>query len=154
VVGIVVATGWAWGMGSLAGPAHVPPAAPPAVDWKQVLLRLDGARAQAFARSAPAVLARVYVARSPLLQADEQALAGLAAVRRTAIGVRHVVHALQVLAVTPDRVELRVRESLAAYVVRGPSASARHPEGSVVEHVVVLVRTVAGWRVGEMHLIA
>lgn len=155
----VAAGGWAWGrqagsevgseVGSGVGSGVGPARAAGPVDWMLVLQRLDATRAQAFARSDPGLLAAVYPPGSALLAADRLAVARLAQQRRTAIGVRHEVRTVVPVAIGPDRVVLRVRESLSGVELRGAGV-VRRPPGPVVERVVVLVRTGSGWRVSEV----
>jgi hypothetical protein len=166
----VVGAGVAWGQRTTEHPTRIATAstapvaqtvaAPtvaqtvPVKDWGAVLRTLDAARCDAFAQAEPALLVGVYAAGSPLLAADRAVLQGLAAQRRTAVGVAHEVRAVTPVRIGPDRAELRVAEVLGAYDVldgAGRVVSA-HPAGREVTHTVLLVSIAGGWRVSQVSL--
>jgi hypothetical protein len=143
LVGVVLA-GWAWGRQGVAAARSAPPS------WATVLARLDAARAEAFARGDAGLLAEVWAAGSPALRSDAATLEGLHRQGRTAEGLRHEVADVRVVTVSGDRVELDVRERLAAYVLRGTSGASPQAAGPTVRHRVVLVRGAAGWRLAQI----
>ena len=155
----MVTVGWAWGASTGPQAARVRAASSAriasagAVDWRGILQELDTARAVAFARAQAAQLARVYALTSPLLAADSRVLSGLNRLGRTARGVEHLVRSLTPLRTAADRAELEVVEALAPYVVADAAGRVleRRAAGPVATHVLVLVRTAAGWRIGDIH---
>ena len=157
----VVGAGWTWGARSAERPALVTDATGPAPvpvpspDWRAVLGRLDRARAEAFAHADTARLAGVYGATGPLLAADQRAIAALARLRRTAVGVEHEVRGVTPVRVGTDSVMLRVQESLKGYdVVDGTGrVVGTHAAGFLATHEVILVRLPRGWRVSGVRLV-
>jgi hypothetical protein len=163
----VVGAGVAWGQRTTEHPSRVAAASaepvrqsPPSeqevttIDWPAVLRTLDSARSDAFARAEPALLLRVYSAGSPLLVADRAVLRGLAAQRRTAVGVEHVVRAVTPVRVGRDRAELLVAELLGAYDVLDGAGRiiSEHASAKEVTHRVTLVASAGGWRVSQVSL--
>ena len=137
------------------GVAAVAGAAGP-VDWEQVLTGLDDARAAAFERADPALLARVWSDSAPGLAADRALLAGLARDGRSAHGLRHELRDVKVLEATAGAARLAVVDVLADHEVRDNA-------GAVVQRVsergstawrVRLVREVGGWRLAEVAPVA
>ena len=152
VLAAVVAVGWTWGAHQPAA-ARVAPAASAArgQDWRGVLDALDARRAQAFARAEPGLMSQVWLAGSAADSQDRASVDRLRSDRRTAVGVRHVVTAAQVLVVGPDRVELSVVQHLGAQqVLRDGRVLERRPAGRPARCTVVLVRAAGGWRVAEV----
>lgn len=153
VVLAVIGLGWAWGSRGAPAAATID-ARPPAVanDWASILRQLDSARSVAFAHADVAGLTAVYAPSSQLLAADRRALDGLARLRRTAVGVEHVVHSVRAIVAAADRADLEVVEGLAAYDVEGPAGLVveRHPAGPATTHLVTIVRTTSGWRVADI----
>ena len=137
------------------GVAAVAGAAGP-VDWEQVLTGLDDARAAAFERADPALLARVWSDSAPGLAADRALLAGLARDGRSAHGLRHELRDVEVLEATAGAARLAVVDVLADHEVRDNA-------GAVVQRVsergstawrVRLVREAGEWRLAEVAPVA
>lgn len=143
LVGVVLA-GWAWGR---QGVAAARPAAP---SWAAVLGRLDATRAAAFAEDDASLLAQVWTAGSPALQADAASLERLHRRRQRAEGLRHEVTSVRVVTATGGRVELDVRERLSPYVLRTASGAAQQAAGQPVRYRVVLQRGADGWRLAQI----
>lgn len=156
----VSAVGWAWGARTTehatrvtAAPhASVTRPALAAIDWRAVLERLDSSRGQAFAQGDARLLDRVYAPGAPGAAADRRALASLAQLRRTALGVEHEVSRVTPLSVTGTRAEIQVVEALGAFEVLDGAGRVvqRHRAGAPSTHRVVLVVTPHGWRVQQV----
>jgi hypothetical protein len=122
--------------------------------WRQLVAGLYARRAQAFATGSAALLGDVYVADSPALAADEQALAALSARRQFARGFTPRVDRVTDAQLTPDGAQLRLVDSWSAYdlVAGGPdgaveaSAPARPQQPVRMD----LTRTAAGWRIAAV----
>lgn len=122
------------------------------VDERQVVEGVDAARAAAFAAADPQGLLAVYAPGSPQQAPDAAAIAALARLRRTAVGVRHDVRSVRVRQRSADRLDLEVVESLRAYEVRDVAGTvvAGAAAGPDV-HVEMLLRRVgAAWRVEQV----
>lgn len=140
----VVAAGWAWGRQDVARAGSTAPS------WASVLQGLDGQRGEAFAQGRVDLLDKVYLPGSAALRADHAVLADLIRHGTTAEGLRHEVRTASVVSVSDGRVELDVRERLAAYGLRSARGEQRQPRGAEVRHRVVLRRTAQGWRLAEV----
>lgn len=156
----VSAAGWAWGARTSEHATRVS-AAPhatvtPHPDWRAVLERLDSSRAQAFSHADARLLDSVYAPGAPGAAADRRALAALAELRRTALGVEHEVSRVTPLSVTGMRAELQVVEALGAFEVLDGAGRVveQHRAGGPNTHRVVLVATSHGWRVQQVRTAA
>jgi len=102
-------------------PVELPVAADAATvtdaEWRGVLERLDGVRAEAFALADPERLDEVYAPDSPALAADRAAVDELVAAGLTVEGARHEVRDVTLLESAPQRARLRVVDVLAAHSV-------------------------------------
>lgn len=135
-----------------AAPATAPPAATtPAPDWQALVRELMRRRADAYARSRPAALARVHRGGSPALAADRALLRSWSARDlRVDDGLVRVA-GVRPLRRSPGRVVLRVVHRLGTAVAVGPHGDRRAlPRDRPQAHQVVLVRTGDGWRIAAV----
>jgi hypothetical protein len=116
--------------------------------WATVLDGLDTQRAAAFSAADDDVLMRVYAPASPLLAADQAAIARLRASGQAARGVRHTIRSLTTTSYDGRSVVLRVVDVLAPYDVvdrSGRVLQRTAPRGEKA-FLVTLLRTAQGWR--------
>ena len=123
--------------------------------WQALVAQLYARRAQAFAAASAAALDGVYTTDSPQRVADEQQTRALAGAGERLRGFAPVVVLVTRLSGAGDRVELRLIDRWPAYDV----VAADRPDGQALragagrgdaEVRMVLVRTPAGWRIGEV----
>lgn len=134
-LGLAIVAGLVWSAISRPGPAAELAPTPAALmdpgadraEWMDVLAELDARRNAAFAAGDAAQLDAVYAPGSPPLSADVARLVELRTAGLTPRGLAIEVVAVNVVEVTPGRVELAVRDRLAAYDLVDAS-------GQVVEH--------------------
>jgi hypothetical protein len=127
----------------------VPATAAP-TSWSSVLAGLDQARATAFARGDPGLLAAVYAAGSADLKADTERLRHLVSQHQRADGLTHELVSVRVVQAGRDRVTLEVLQRLRAYVLRGPGSPRTVAAGPVQRQGFSLVRTGTGWRITDI----
>jgi hypothetical protein len=149
LVAAVAVTLLAWPTGgrtSVAEPGLSRPA------WAEVLAGLDAQRAAAFATGEPEALHRVYAEHTAALRSDVDVLRGYVRRHLRVAGLRHELVSVDVLRETPDRVTLRVVDTIPAFRVLDP-------DGRVVERltgrperawVLTLVRSGARWQISEL----
>jgi hypothetical protein len=90
----------------------------PAVDWRQVLARLDLARSAAFARPRAGAFSGVDLPGSPAARYDQQAAAALVTRGVHAVGLVLVLERVTVQSVSAHRVELQVTDRRLPYELR------------------------------------
>ncbi|HEX2075348.1 MAG TPA: protein kinase [Geodermatophilus sp.] len=136
------------------GTAQPAPTGGPDIGWTEILAELYAHRAAAFATGSAAPLGEVHTADSPLLAADRQHVAALAAAGEVLRGFAPTPVRVSAPggSATGDRVELLVVDRWADYEV----VAAADPEGPALRRVagrgeaevrMVLVRTAEGWRI-------
>jgi len=131
-------------------PAPVP-ASSPAPDWLAVVRELMQRRADAYARSSPAALARVHEAGSAAMAADRALLRSWSARGLRVHDAVVRVAGVRPLLLGPGRVVLRVVHRLGSAVAVGRDGARRAlPRDRPQAHRVVLVRTEGGWRIAAV----
>ena len=144
---------------SASGPAAVDGyvAAPPvsdlggSSDWKRVIAALDAARDQAFEDADPVLLDGVYLPGSPAGAADRRTLGHLVAAGEHARGLHPQLISVDVDARTPDRVVLRVSDTLPGYdVVAADGTSVHQPGRGERSWIVTLGSAGAAWRIATV----
>ena len=135
-------------------PAPAPAAAEPvsAPEWADLVGRLYGQRAEAFASASVDPLAGVWVGGSPQGEADAAHARALAAAGERLRGFAPTVTDVQIASLAPDRAELLLIDGWAGYEVvpagdpAGP-ALRTGPARAPAPARVVLVRSPEGWRI-------
>ncbi len=136
-------------------PASAPGAPSPSVAEPTALAVLrawDEARARAYARSDPHLLATLYVSGSRTGAADLAVLAGYRARDLRVTSMRTRLIAADVLLRTPTRLRVRVTDVLDGALVRGSDGrSWPLPRDRPSTRIVRLRLDAAGWRVVEAY---
>ncbi|MPZ60858.1 MAG: hypothetical protein GEU93_06100 [Propionibacteriales bacterium] len=141
VPGSAVATGHP----GTAGPGREP------VRWREVLARLDRARAEAFAASDPAALAAVYTPGSRALATDARLLARYRRQGARVAGLTMQLADVRVVRRDSGSVLLRVTDRIVGgELVDG--AGGRHPLAAdrPTTHRITLVAIEGGWRISDV----
>lgn len=126
----------------------------PDAAWGRVLARLDALRLRAVTEGSTTLLARA-VDPAGSAWADDAALVGR--IRRSGAvvtGGALVRTAVEALAVEPSRVRLRVHDIRAAYAVARAGRTERVPARGDRTWEVTLLRSGAGWRIGDVLAVA
>ncbi len=153
---VVAATAPAAPRSSTAAPAPTPTSTPAdpvgAAEWADLVGRLYGQRAEAFASASVEPLAGVWLAGSPQAEADAAHARALAAAGERLRGFAPTVTDVQVASVTGERAELLLTDGWAGYEVVpavDPAAAAlrTEPARAPAPARIVLVRTPEGWRI-------
>jgi hypothetical protein len=128
-----------------------PAASNPRSRWTRVLERLDRQRSVAWSQAAPRALSDVFSSGSDVLAADRSALARYTARGLTVDGVRLRFGRVAVESSRDGRVRLAVTDRLGPVAVRDDFGAVRAlPRDRATAHIVVLVRTRAGWRISSV----
>src|SRR5664279_155293 len=129
--------------------ADIGTALPAAPDLcSEELVRLDHARATAFAAADPQALDRVYVVPSRLADADATTIAAYRARGGRVRGVLLQVSQCRVLERTDTTIRLDVVEELGrAYVRWSDGSTSALPRDRATRRWVTLRRTAEGWRI-------
>lgn len=124
-------------------------AASPNLHWAGVLGDLDEARAAAFSAGDPTLLDGVYASDSSGRDMDAATIRAYARRGGHVHGAELTLLSCQVDDSSPRRVRLVVVDRLAAAEVVWADGSSRAlPRDLPTKHVITLVRTSAGWRIG------
>ena len=124
-------------------------ASSPQLHWAGVLGDLDEARAAAFSAGDPALLDRVYAPTSSGRKVDAATIQAYAKRGGHVAGAELTLLSCRVRDSSPRRVRLVVVDRLAAARVVWTDGSARAlPRDLPTKHVITLVRTSDGWRIG------
>jgi hypothetical protein len=110
---------------------------------------LDRVRSAAFARGDEGALLRVYLPGSPAAEADTAALLALERTGLRAVGLRHVVASVRILARTEVRARVLLADRMPGYrlVDRRGTVLRKVPPRGVRTFRVDLVATRDGWRI-------
>lgn len=135
---------------AVAGLGGSPPASDlgDGTDWGRVMAALDAARDQAFETTDLALLDGVYLPGSPAGAADRRTLGQLVAAGEHASGLRPQLTSVGVYSRSPDRVVLRVSDTLPGYdVVAADGTSVHQPGRGERSWIVTLFGDGAVWRI-------
>lgn len=125
-------------------------ASSPQLHWAAVLGGLDEARAAAFSAGDRAMLDRVYARDSSGRDVDAAAIRAYARRGGHVTGAQLTLLSCRIENSSPGRVRLVVIDRLAAArVVWADGSSRALPRDLPTKHLVTLVRTADGWRIGE-----
>jgi hypothetical protein len=129
-------------LGSLASSPHV--------HWAGVLGGLDEARAAAFSAGDPALLDRVYARGTSGREVDAATIRAYARRGGHVAGADLTLLSWRLRDSSSRRARLVVIDQLAAARVVWADGSSRSlPRDLPTKHVITLVRTSAGWRIGD-----
>jgi hypothetical protein len=118
--------------------------------WRPVLDRLDAHRARAYATGRTRLLTRVYLPRSRVLATDRRMLGAWTGRGAAVSGARLRVLDVSRLPSPGRSVRLRVVDRLAPATARlGGGERIALPLDQPTEHLIVLRRTVDGWRIAS-----
>ena len=134
--------------------AVAPPAAVVPTDWTAVLGALDSARDAAFTDARVDELEAVYVPGSAALIADRDTLSRLVKAGEHARGLRFQLVSVQTVSQSPGSVTLAVADTLAGYVVVGPTGSADVVAGRGLRTWTVVLRAQPSsgpWRIASIN---
>ena len=141
-----------------AGPVESPGAAAAsapstASDWSAVMSGLDLARSRAFREGSSALLAEVDAPASRALLDDESLVRQVSERGWKARDLHLRLQSVQVASVLPERVELRVVDTLDPYdfVAPGGAVAQRVAGRGEVAHEITLRQAQGGWRVEAVH---
>ncbi|MCW2751595.1 MAG: hypothetical protein JWR83_2705 [Aeromicrobium sp.] len=122
----------------------------PQLRWAGVLSGLDQARAAAFSAGDPALLDRVYARGSPGRDEDAATIRAYARRGGRITGAELTLLSWRLDDTSPRRVRLVVIDRLAAARVVWTDGTSRSlPRDLPTKHVITLVRTTDGWRIGD-----
>ncbi|MCW2798684.1 MAG: hypothetical protein JWQ70_156 [Aeromicrobium sp.] len=125
-------------------------ASSPQLHWVGVLGGLDKERAAAFSAGDPALLDQVYARESSGREADAAAIRAYARRGGRVTGAELILLSCRLDDSTPQRVRLVVVDRLdAARVVWADGSSRSLPQDLPTKHLITLVRTTDGWRIGD-----
>lgn len=121
--------------------------------WALRLAALDTVRAEAFARSDPALLDAVYAPGASAGRADATTLHGYARRGARVTGAELRVLSCRVLSSSSRRVSLDVVDQLRpAWVVWADGTQIALPRDEPSRRIVTLARTSEGWRIAGVRL--
>jgi len=130
--------------------ASPPPSSDSRARWIGVLRRLDVRRERAWRSRRPALLLSVFAPASQPLTADLRALRAYRERGLAVDGARMRFWDPRVVAVAADSVRLQVSDRFGPARVLGGASTTPLPRDRPSRHLITLVDTAAGWRIGDV----